>query len=690
MKHRVYLLAMLLMVLPASLSACQMLPFGHKAPLPTATPHIVEVTPRPTYTPLPTYTPTITPTPANTPTPTITPTPVDPTTLFHTAHCPFDLPRSVEEGVDILCGYVQVPEDHANPTGKQIQLAVAVIPSLSPIPLPDPLVVEQGGPGGSTLLTFGPLMLRGFMDGFRAERDVVLVEQRGTLYSKPFLHCKYEEQLSIDTVGEALTPDEMMQREIDTAARCADRTRFDNVDLSNYDSVQNAADIALVVSALGYDQFNLYGVSYGTLLAQHVMRDYPDRLRSVILDAVVPIQLNWIDGIPANVDHSLRLLFESCADDPACSARYPDLEKTFFDTVDALNANPVMLPVADPDIGVEYEMRFTGDRLIDMTFGMLYITDLLPLMPTIIDAISRGDYTFVKLAAPGTIVDREFADNMYYAVVCSEQNGFAPSQQTTADIYPDLAQHFSQEDWPSLCAAWKVEPLPASAHQPVIASIPTLIFSGQYDPITPPAYGQTVAAGLTPVYRYTLPGFGHGAIGYSCPDSMMVAFLDDPTTAPDSSCIDRLGMTFSVPGRVGLELAPVRLDNPGIDTVAPAEWIQMQPGVWARLESAIDPTALIIDGYPSGQESVDLFLRHFAAAVHADADPEFVMDRELPGLSWKVYRFHIDAYPVLAALATDSRGVVASVMLITGSDGEALALTQSVLIPAIDAFSIDY
>jgi pimeloyl-ACP methyl ester carboxylesterase len=212
-----------------------------------------------------------------------------------------------------------------------------VIKSTSSDPAPDPLVAEAGGPGVSTLASASSML--GSAD-LRAQRDIVLIEQRGTLYSKPYLVCEEILHLGTKMLGQNLSAKEKTALETEALTACRDRLVAEGVNLSAYDSLENAADIVMVLTALGYDEFNFYGVSYATMLAQHLMRDYPERLRSVVLDSVAPLSVNGFVQLPNSADRAFRLLFESCAADPVCDEHFPNLEAVFLDLVEELNRLP--------------------------------------------------------------------------------------------------------------------------------------------------------------------------------------------------------------------------------------------------------------------------------------------------------------------------------------------------------------
>ncbi len=231
------------------------------------------------------------------------------------------------------CGYITVPELHADPNGKQIKLAVGVLPSTNTTPTRDAYVVAEGGPGGSTLDTFTAFFQQGYypaVDTLRAERDVVLYDQRGTLYSQPALTCPEELQETFDTIEQEIPPEESLRLSEQAALACRARLVKERVNLSAYNSIENALDIEDVRRALGYEKFDLYGVSYGTLLALHALRQTPETFRSVILDAVVPAQINPNSAIAESQNRAFEQLFDACAADADCGRAYPDLKQVFY------------------------------------------------------------------------------------------------------------------------------------------------------------------------------------------------------------------------------------------------------------------------------------------------------------------------------------------------------------------------
>jgi pimeloyl-ACP methyl ester carboxylesterase len=459
--------------------------------------------------------------------------------------CTVKIPAGVQEGTDLECGKLIVPELYEAPEGPTISLAVVIIKAKETPKQPDPVVFAQGGPGASTIDYFIQVLPSGRL---RTNRDLVLFDQRGTLNSKPNLFCQEIFDETIATLPLNLKAAEAEQRYNAAAMQCHDRLAKQGVNLQAYNSVENASDIESLRIALGYDQINLYGVSYGTLLALHTMHQYPDALRSVIIDSVVPMDKNFNYDAPNSEDRAFTELFKACQEDAKCSAAYPNLEKTFFDLVARLNKKPVTIKLTDAEDGKVYDALINGDTLISSFFQMLYITEIIPFLPKTIEDISLGHYSFLERILSQTALDRTTSYGMYFSTTCAEVGDVDPAQFTYQNIRPEIAkdQAIYNAGNAALCKAWNVPVLDPAQEKPVVSDIPTLIFNGRFDPITPPAYGQEVADTLSHSYYFVFPNTGHGAISSTaCADRIFLEFLNDPQTKPDGSCIAQIpAVTF--------------------------------------------------------------------------------------------------------------------------------------------------
>jgi len=460
---------------------------------------------------------------------------------FEPSECMLELPIGVIQGEDIQCGYLTVPAEHALPDGPTIKLAVVIIKSKQTNPKADPLFMAQGGPGGSTIDTYAEQLLT--RSRLLSDRDIVLFDQRGTLYSQPTLLCTEFTKLIIDTVDKVLSDEESDRLELEALSDCRKRLTDQGIDLSVFDSVENAADIEALRRALGYDQINLYGVSYGTLLALHTMREFPQALRSVILDSTVPPQSNFLLESAQNMDRAFKQFFEACENDPHCNQDFPNLEKIYFDLVEKLDEKPAHVTVVDDETGEEYNALIDGETFQWGFFQMLYATSLIPALPRMIKDASEGKFEFFSRILSILLFDRTMSYGMYYSVLCAEDAGFDPNDQDLNGVHPSIAEMEKRN--PSFflesCRLWNVEPLDSQVNQPVVSDIPTLVLSGEFDPITPPKYGQLVAASLSNSFNVVFPAGSHGAaMEGECQDEIILSFLENPDQFPDTSCIQNI------------------------------------------------------------------------------------------------------------------------------------------------------
>ncbi len=438
------------------------------------------------------------------------------------------------------CGFLTVPKNYADPNGPTIRLGVVQIYGTASTSNP-PLFIAQGGPGGSTIDVYMQVLPSStFFE--RRERDLVLFDQRGTYYSEPFLFCEEVFDLTLETLDQELSDEESLALSLAATDDCRMRFTTDGIDLSAFDSVENARDVRSLRDALGYDVIDFYGVSYGTELAQVVMRDHPDILRSVVLDAVVSPVENFLLEVPQSQQRAFDALFAACAAEPACATAFPDLEDMFYIELNRLNDQPARITLRDSDTGESYPALLDGDSFADLIFQMLYSTDFIPLLPLVIDEVRRDSFGVIEMVAALVIFDRTFADGMYLSVVCADDAvDMNPADINLEGVRPELAegQQESVENFQQACAVWAIEPLTNRMDTLLTSPIPTLLLSGYFDPITPPANAEAVASALPISYHFVNPIGGHGqAFEGGCVDALMTAFLTDPMQAPDGSCLE--------------------------------------------------------------------------------------------------------------------------------------------------------
>ncbi|MCJ7660457.1 MAG: alpha/beta hydrolase, partial [Anaerolineales bacterium] len=343
----------------------------------------------PTTSPI-TFQPTATPNPTKTKVPPDTPEAVseptdEPFTYFEPGACPFNVPA----GAEVECGFVVVPEDHDNPDGKTIRLAAAVSRDQSEDHQPDPVIVLAGGPG-EKLVENGQVMLQLFSD-VHPNRDLIVFDQRGVGLSEPALECPEWVEAQYELLDEA---DELVvvETSFNKLMECNQQLVNEGVNLSAYNTSQSASDVNAIREALGYEQLNLFGGSYGSFLAQAVVREYPEMVRSVAMNSIYPLEISFLVESPLVTSQGALDLLAACENDEVCNQAYPDLTKVFFETIERLNEEPVMITVTHGTSGKDYDVLLTGDRVYGNLLGFMYITQFIPLLPQAIYDVYNGDY----------------------------------------------------------------------------------------------------------------------------------------------------------------------------------------------------------------------------------------------------------------------------------------------------------
>ncbi|MEX2245529.1 MAG: alpha/beta fold hydrolase [Dehalococcoidia bacterium] len=480
--------------------------------------------------------------------------------VFEDAPCPMPIPDG-QRPEDVRCGFLTVPEFHANDNGRTLKLAVAVIKSTSPNPAPDPVVYLTGGPGAPALDgELQGLGQAGYGDFVQSTRDFIFFDQRGTGYSEPGLYCPETLDLTLENLVLGRTLEEAEANNDQKLLACRDRLLAEGVDLAAYNSAESAHDIAGLVNALGYDDYNLYGTSYGTRLALTAMREAPEHIRSVVLDSTVPVQIDLPAEIARDFERSLGEVFDGCRTQPSCQAAYPDLEGTWWDLINRSNANPIEITIKDRD-DQPVDIKITGNDLQGGAFTSLYNASIIGLLPFASDDIAKGNTGILTLLAQELVFAfGGFADAMSTSVTCAEETPFITPSDVSAGnrgVRPEIIEAgigISTLDElrraREFCEAWGVPAASAEEATAVTSNIPALILGGQFDPITPPHFGALAGRTLSRSHFFQFPASGHGVIyeQHDCSASMVAEFLARPANEPDSSCIAAIApLEFVVP-----------------------------------------------------------------------------------------------------------------------------------------------
>lgn len=455
---------------------------------------------------------------------------------FEKSECAVKIPK--DENVD--CGYLVVLENRANKDSKKtIRLPIIVMKASSPNPEPDPILYTAGGPGASSLRQVNARRYIPYLK----KRDYILFEQRGTKYAQPALECPEINDAYLESVKANLDSQKSVKKGIEAAQKCRDRLTEKGVNLSAYNSAESAADIEDLRKVLGYKKWNLYGVSYSTRLMLTVMRDYPKGIRSVLLDSVFPVDINYDETSVQSVSESAKKLFKTCKVNTECNKAYPKLEKLFYKTVEKANQKPFMVGVK---VGKDKELtsvKITGVDIANEIYGLLNTGYQLSRIPQFIDKVSKGDKEVLERIANGKFETSSLAWGMRYSHWCSEEMPFQKQEKIIAQSrkYKGFKGFQTQPTLQNVCTAWNVQPKGKIENQPVKSNIPTLIIAGKYDPNTPPKWGEKVSKNLSNSFFYELLDMSHvPTFGSNCALQLADAFFDNPNQKPGTNCANEL------------------------------------------------------------------------------------------------------------------------------------------------------
>ena len=427
------------------------------------------------------------------------------------------------------CGDFQRPLDPSNPDGEQLELRVAVVPALDLNPEPDPLVPLAGGPGGSAIQFYSAYAAA--FEPVRRDREILLIDQRGTGESA-HMDCPIDDDIVEGQYSEEET--------IEFTQSCLEQLPHDPRFFTTSVAV---ADLEALREALGYPALNLLGTSYGSRVAQHFARRYPDSTRTVIIDGVVPPQLPLGPGIAIEAQRAIDDIFARCAEDAACSEHFPEIDLDFAGLRASLEETPAQVALLDPVTGRPTEIRFGKDELSGAVRLLAYQPSSIAILPLVIHEGANGN--LVPLAAQFQLTMTSLADalalGMHNSVMCTEDLPFIDRDtvdfEALENTYIGAMQYDALE---TICSIWPRGPIDDDFNEPLATNLPVLLLSGTADPITPPAYAEMALVEMTN-YRHIANSLqGHGQIAAGCMPDVIASFIAtaDPANL-DYSCMER-------------------------------------------------------------------------------------------------------------------------------------------------------
>ncbi|MFY2558455.1 alpha/beta fold hydrolase [Corallococcus terminator] len=450
---------------------------------------------------------------------------------------PAPCPATVEAGERIDCGFLVVPENRQKADSRPIRLPVVRLRSRAEHPAKDALLFMPGGPGVSAVARLRSGKRNPLLD----ERDVIVLEQRGMKMAQPALECPDINALKGDIAAGRLRGAKAQEALTKAAGRCRATLTASGVDLDGYTTTATADDIEDLRKVLGYEAWNLQGISYSTRLMLTVARRHPAGVRTLILDSVLPPEVNFDEVGVANLLRSLDLVFDGCAIDRECSAAHPDLRKRFAQLVAAAERKPLPLVLKESATeGRPVEVR--GAQVAEALYTALHDPETIPLLPRIISRAAAGDYSELIPLVENSQGASTMSWGLRLSVWCSEEIPFEDPQRIAAQHSPAMGLGGVDAGTASVatCRVWNVAPVPAEENTPVKSDVPTLIFAGEFDPDTPPDWGRQLLESMPQARYVEMRGRSHGASFNLCGGQITMAFLRDPKGPLPLDCVLQL------------------------------------------------------------------------------------------------------------------------------------------------------
>lgn len=552
----------------------------------------------------------------------------DPVGAITSVVCPFKEAIDYEPG-DIECGFTMVPENRERPDSRMVRLHFVKIAAHSgkngddaddsasdgadasesapdaeaandtsasndDSRRSDPVVYLTGGPG----VGVEPYVERFYDHDLVKTRDLYILEQRGIGPSGEF--CPFYEDIDRPTTMAESTFDEE-ERQAERMRTCFAGARARGVDLSGYNTVENARDVRALRRALGFEQWNVWGISYGSHLGQMLTQVDPEGIRALVIDAIVPNDLGELQRSLRWLDRDLELIFSQCTDHPACDG----LEERLFETFQAVADERLVVELDDTELYPAGRASLGPAALVYAPFSMMYEQDehpaLIAVMTALLDIVEDGNEDLLKPFFLGRGDGVGLSEGMAYALRCNDGYFHAQAEVAAEELeaHPRYGTGIFTVEGTRLlaetCEQAGLAPRDRRAYQLVQTDIPTLIVNGTWDPITPPPLAERILPGFANGRYIEVPFAGHGPTRSmsECSGKVLNAFFDDPTAEVDARCLEE---GVEPPEYLRYHRSTALLQAASVFLEEPKQLLV--PGIWAGTSLAV--LAIAVFAVPLG------------------------------------------------------------------------------------------
>ncbi|MEM8763743.1 MAG: alpha/beta hydrolase [Bacteroidota bacterium] len=439
-------------------------------------------------------------------------------------------------------GYLEVLENRMDPHSKTIEIPIYIFKSRSENPKKDPIIYTVGGPGYTTMPTAQYMNYYAYLD----DRDFILVEQRGNYYAKPHLDCPEWSKAVYESNQPGFDSTQYDALFEQAAQSCKTRLKQLGIDLDGYNTNEIAADINDLVDVLEIETYNLLTISYSTKIAQVLLRDYPDKIRSVVMDSPLPLEVNYDEESVQNLLDSVTALLSDCEKDAHCNTAYPNLKSRFFDFLADTTTNPLQVAIENSNSTQMETFYLKGKDLISVFTSAS--TGSVPNVPFEINKLLNNDLSSVKerLAYLFRKPSGGAGIGMRLSVWCAEENPFNALETiaTETEKYPEVKGLSPAVYTDEVCQIWGVKSVSELESIAVKSDVPVLFISGEYDNETPVKWAKAMTANFENSHHLIFKGWKHTpTTNWSNPCAMQLAndFFNSPGERPRGECFEQIG-----------------------------------------------------------------------------------------------------------------------------------------------------
>ncbi len=432
-----------------------------------------------------------------------------------------------------LCGSFQVFENRALRTGRKISLKIVKLPALGSDAAPDPVFFLSGGPGqgAAKIASNGEDSL---MTALRRRRDLVFVDQRGTGDSH-LLQCDFSVGgVAIQDFFQDLFPSDKVRACRNSLERVAD--------LRLYTTPIAMDDLNDVRQALGYEQINLYGVSYGTLAALQYMRQHPTHVRSAALAGVATPATQMPLHFARGAQRALDKMILDCSAEDDCRSSFPDTNRDLTQVLARFKRGPVTFDLPHPKTKRIQTVKLSRGVFVERIKNLLYNLQSASLMPLLLRRAAEGDWTPFGKIVTGTRINSNHlpAMGVYLTVTCSESVPFISEDEIARETDGTFMGDYRTRAHQQACREWPRGDIPQDYFSPLQSTAPVLLLSGELDGATPPQFAAAAGKTLSNSRQILLPNTAHD-YSSECAKNIIQQFISRGSVhGLDTNCLWKL------------------------------------------------------------------------------------------------------------------------------------------------------